>query len=125
MEKPASYRCGYRLPIKAAEHRLGVQASRCCSHKDYRTWAGSALALAYLREAGWDEGQAGRRVVSALRRVSSRLGNTLAVCQRCYVHPRVVEAYRRGELHERVRARTPRGLREEEAALLRVLRQGT
>ena len=78
-----------------------------------------------MREAGWDEGQAGRRVVSALRRVSSRLGNTLAVCRRCYVHPRVVEAYRRGELHERVRARTPRGLREEEAALLRVLRQGS
>ena len=28
------------------------------------------------------------------------LGNTPAVCRKCYVHPAIPEAYRSGELHE-------------------------
>lgn len=33
-------------------------------------------------------------VVRAIKAVAAALGNTPAVCKRCYVHPLVVESYR-------------------------------
>ena len=50
-----------------------------------------------------------------------RLGNTPAVCRKCYVHPAVVDAFLAGELEARTPARARKGLRREEAALLRFL----
>ncbi len=45
--------------------------------KDYRTWAGSALALAVLRELQWEsEAEAKRHVVEMVKSVSKQLGNT-------------------------------------------------
>ncbi|TRX72841.1 DNA topoisomerase IB [Pseudomonas mangiferae] len=142
----------HTLLIETLEkNSLGVQASGCLLHKvritqrraisssdinqylqnltgkdftakDYRTWAGSALALAYLREAPWeDEAQAKREVVEVIRQVSSQLGNTPAVCRRCYVHPAVLSAYLAGSLRGQRKARARKGLRAEEAALVRFL----
>jgi len=34
-----------------------------------------------------------RNVVEALREVARHLGNTAAVCRKCYVHPEVLAAY--------------------------------
>jgi len=60
--------------------------------KDFRTWHGSELALRLWRKLGKAEqlqptaAQANRLLVE----VAVLLGNTLAVCRKSYVHPRVL-----------------------------------
>jgi DNA topoisomerase-1 len=68
--------------------------------KDFRTWAGTVLAAMALREfetiASTTDGK--RNVVRAIERVAARLGNTTAVCRKCYVHPAVLDSYLDGSL---------------------------
>jgi DNA topoisomerase-1 len=91
--------------------------------KDFRTWAGTVLAASALRQLppAHDQRQANRCVVRAVESVAERLGNTPAICRRCYVHPAVIESYLdgslRGALESRSR-RSPGGLPPEEAAVL-------
>src|ERR1019366_5783200 len=63
--------------------------------KDFRTWAGTVLACLSLRgfEAFESDTQAKKNVVQAISAVAERLGNTPAVCRKCYVHPAVIECY--------------------------------
>jgi DNA topoisomerase-1 len=58
--------------------------------KDFRTWHGTAHALALWIERSGD----GKRpsAKELLAEVASRLGNTVAVCRKSYVHPRVLYA---------------------------------
>ena len=69
--------------------------------KDFRTWAGTVLAAAALRELeGFEsESEARRNVIAAIDRVARRLGNTRAVCRRSYVHPAVLDSYVAGSLN--------------------------
>ena len=86
--------------------------------KDYRTWAGSALALATLRKLDWEpEGDAKKHIVDMVKAVSRQLGNTPAVCRKCYIHPAVMEGFLLGELAKLPRSRQRKGLRAEEVAL--------
>ena len=86
--------------------------------KDYRTWAGSALALSVLRELHWEpESDAKRHVVEMVKNVAKLLGNTPAVCRKCYIHPAVLEHFLLGALAELPRPRTRKGLRAEEVGL--------
>jgi DNA topoisomerase-1 len=86
--------------------------------KDYRTWAGSALALAVLRELQWEsEADAKRHVVEMVKNVARQLGNTPAVCRKCYIHPAVVDGFMQGALAELPRSRGRKRLRAEEVAL--------
>ena len=49
------------------------------------------------RAGGFDsETEAKRKLVAAVKEVASELGNTAAVCRKCYVHPAIVEAYLEG-----------------------------
>jgi DNA topoisomerase-1 len=70
------------------------------SAKDFRTWAGTVLAARALAELGAarNERVAAKRIVQAIDVVAGRLGNTRAVCRRCYVHPGVLEAYTANDL---------------------------
>lgn len=87
--------------------------------KDYRTWAGSSLALDLLRPLAWEpESEAKRQVAAIVRQVASRLGNTPAVCRRCYIHPAVLEHYALGRLANLPKNRVRKGLDREEVALL-------
>jgi DNA topoisomerase-1 len=43
-----------------------------------------------------NETLAKHNVVAAVEKVSKRLGNTPAICRRCYIHPAVVDAYLSG-----------------------------
>lgn len=66
--------------------------------KDFRTWAGTVLAAVELANAGPAESKtaAERSIRAAIKSVADRLGNTVAVCRKCYVHPDVLDAYREG-----------------------------
>jgi DNA topoisomerase-1 len=100
--------------------------------KDFRTWAGTALAAQALQEFEDFDSQAAakRNITQAIERVAQRLGNTKAICRKCYVHPAVIDAYMDRTLVETLRAKTERELREslaslsaEEAAVLALLQQ--
>jgi DNA topoisomerase-1 len=96
--------------------------------KDFRTWAGTVLACVSLQEceAFESESQAKKNVVRTIESVAEQLGNTPAVCRKCYVHPAVFESYMNGWMKRRTqpkRARSGHGLRQEETALIRLLRR--
>jgi DNA topoisomerase-1 len=100
------------------------------SAKDFRTWAGTLLAVHALAacEACTSLASGRRQVKRALEQVSAELGNTVAICRKSYVHPAVFDQYTAGELHAAVetakaaaRRRPIRGLRRPEAITLRWL----
>jgi DNA topoisomerase-1 len=102
------------------------------SAKDFRTWAGTALAAQALQEFEEFDSQAAakRNITSAIERVAERLGNTKAVCRKCYVHPAVIDAYLDRTLVETLQRKTERALQHslaqlssEEAAVLALLQQ--
>jgi DNA topoisomerase-1 len=95
--------------------------------KDFRTWAGTVLAARALTgKLSGSETEAKRNVVEAIRAVAGRLGNTAAICRKCYVHPGVVDAYLGGTLDRIVRrsgqVRPVTGLDADERAVLPLLR---
>ncbi len=100
--------------------------------KDFRTWAGTmlaAVALSGLPEIT-SQTQARKNVVEAVKTVAERLGNTPAVCRKCYIHPEVVEHYLKGTLRKRLggsaekcELRDLRKLRPVETAVLRLLEE--
>ena len=67
--------------------------------KDFRTWAGTLLAALALNVQGKFETnkQAKANVKTAICAVAELLGNTPAICRKCYVHPAIVEAYLSGK----------------------------
>jgi DNA topoisomerase-1 len=100
--------------------------------KDFRTWAGTVLGAMALREfERFDsQAQAKKNIVQAIETVAERLGNTPAVCRKCYVHPDVINAYMDGTLAETLKQRAEKqlserlgSLRPEEAAVLGLLQQ--
>lgn len=68
--------------------------------KDFRTWGGTVLTLHSLKELGAfsSETQAKKNVVQSIKVAAEHLGNTTAICRKCYVHPQVINAYMDGSL---------------------------
>ena len=69
--------------------------------KDFRTWGGTVLAaceLARTTPKHRTTRATTRHVVDAVKAVAQKLGNTAAVCKKCYIHPAVLEAYARGSV---------------------------
>jgi DNA topoisomerase I len=66
--------------------------------KDFRTWMGTMLAAAALRDMGPapTKRAAERNVLAAIDRTAERLGNTRAVCRKYYIHPALIDAYLEG-----------------------------
>ncbi len=66
--------------------------------KDFRTWMGTMLAAAALRDMGPapTKRAAERNILAAIDSTAERLGNTRAVCRKYYIHPALMEAYLEG-----------------------------
>ena len=98
--------------------------------KDFRTWAGTVLAAMALnlQEAFENKTQAKKNIKDAISAVAKILGNTPAVCRKCYVHPAVLETYLDGGMIEGLKQKTEEtlerklgDLRSEEAAVMSFL----
>ncbi len=63
--------------------------------KDFRTWAGTLLAAHCLDEVeAFETATAAKAAcVTAVAEVASKLGNTPAICRKCYIHPAVLAAF--------------------------------
>ncbi len=68
--------------------------------KDFRTWMGTMLAAAALRDMGPapTKRAAERNILAAVDSTATRLGNTRAVCRKYYIHPALIEAYLEGAI---------------------------
>ncbi|MCE6076811.1 hypothetical protein [Agrobacterium vitis] len=100
--------------------------------QDFRTWTGTVLAALALTEfEKFDsEAAAKKNVRTAMEKVAARLGNTPAVCRRCYVHPEVIDSNMSETLVLQIEHELERelrdnvaGLRPEEALVLAFLKQ--
>ena len=95
---------GRRQDVKSDDvnEYLRAVAGAEFSAKDFRTWAGTVLAAIALREVRnfATKAEAKQNLVAAIERVARRLGNTPAVCRRCYIHPVLLDAYLEGRTAE-------------------------
>ena len=96
--------------------------------KDFRTWSGTVLAACALcADIELGSATARKRFVSeAIGDVAARLGNTKAVCRKCYVHPTVIDAFLEGEtiapfVRTTGAAKGRRQLSAEETAVVKLL----
>jgi DNA topoisomerase-1 len=90
--------------------------------KDFRTWAATtlaAIALARFEDAATKKAEKAT-IRLAIETVADILGNTAAVCRKCYVHPAIVAGYVTRRLKPAMRAPADPldGLRREEAAVM-------
>lgn len=100
--------------------------------KDFRTWAGTLLAAQALAEcdAAQSPTQCKKTIAGVIKAVAKELGNTPAICRKCYVHPAILEAYADGSLLESLQRRaqptasqSSQALREEETAMMALLHE--
>jgi DNA topoisomerase-1 len=79
--------------------------------KDFRTWGGSVEALKVLldSEAPEKEKDIKKVVTGAVKAVSQKLGNTVAVCRSYYIHPLVMNTYSESRLQQFVQKNTTIG----------------
>jgi DNA topoisomerase I len=94
--------------------------------KDFRTWNGTVLAADALRKMEPCASIARRKknIVRAVEKVADHLGNTVAVCRKCYIHPSVLDAYMADILDRNLKYTISTvGLTRNEAAVLRFLRK--
>jgi DNA topoisomerase-1 len=75
--------------------------------KDFRTWAGTNLAALALQElaAATDPLPPKKSVLRAVEAVSKLLGNTPAICRKCYIHPAIFDGYLDGSLLDTLKKR--------------------
>lgn len=98
------------------------------SAKDFRTWGGTTVALAYLvSNPPNDEVTIEKRIVEAVDAAADHLGNTRAVARSSYIDPLIIEAAESGALWSEVDDRSVNeelaSLTEDERRTLRILQR--
>jgi DNA topoisomerase I len=76
--------------------------------KDFRTWAATNLAALALQELErFDtEAKAKKNVLHAIEAVAKMLGNTPAICRKCYIHPAIFNGHLDGRLLDALKIQT-------------------
>jgi len=93
--------------------------------KDFRTWAGTVEAALAFHTLAAEGARPSRHVLmQVVREVAERLGNTPAVCRKCYIHPAIVSAFEDGRCRLSSRRRERRaGLSGAEKSVLALLKR--
>jgi DNA topoisomerase I len=98
--------------------------------KDFRTWAGTLLAVRELDAIGpTDSATATKKaIVGVVKTIARQLGNRPVTCRKYYVHPAIFDAYSDGSLFETMTqgreqqaAYEGRGLRAEEYSVMVII----
>src|ERR1700736_2036409 len=89
------------------------------SAKDFRTWAGTMLTAIALnaQEKFETKKQAKENIKTAIGAVAKILGNTPAVCRKCYVHPAVLDTYLEQKTIDGLKRTTEEALEKEDVDL--------
>ena len=100
---------------------LRAISGRDITAKDFRTWAGTvktAVGLASIKDV--PTRNLVRGVVAA---VAEELGNTVAVCRHCYIHPSIIAEFEAGRLKLHIPRNGRNSLSAVECAVLTFLRK--
>ncbi len=91
-------------------HYLRAAGGGDYTAKDFRTWIGTVLAATAFRELekATSPTQAKKNVATVIASVAGVLGNTPAVCRKCYIHPEIVASYLEGIPPQALRAASDR-----------------
>jgi DNA topoisomerase-1 len=89
--------------------------------KDFRTWAGTVKAA--IGFAGIGDRPTKKVVRGVVAAVAEELGNTGAICRRCYIHPAVIAEFEAGRLRLRQPQKGRAGLSPPELAVLAFMRK--
>jgi DNA topoisomerase-1 len=95
---------GGAVPVRSDdvnEYLRGVSGADVTA-KDFRTWSATTLCAAALEVLPPARTQRHRKdaIVRTIAQVAAQLGNTAAVCRKCYVHPALIEAFlEEGHIH--------------------------
>lgn len=99
--------------------------------KDFRTWAGTLTAAEALDKMpalkSRSKTAGNKAIVEAVDLVAEALGNTRAVCRKCYIHPVVFHSFLSGMTLSTVtpsRSKAMNGLTAAEARLVALLQRG-
>lgn len=124
---------GQRHAIDSADvnEYLKTITGESLSAKDFRTWGGSTMAGDNLYQLGSEEPEADPESIirQTVKEVASHLGNTVAVCRKYYIHPRVIRSYEHHDLIPhfakvyRAEKSVPEGLMPEEYAMLTLIQK--
>ena len=89
------------------------------SAKDFRTLAGTVLTAMALnaQEKFETKKQAKSKITTAIKAVAAILGNTPAICRKCYVHPAIFENYLDSKSIEGLKQMTEDALEKEDVDL--------
>jgi len=89
------------------------------SAKDFRTLAGTVLTAVALKaqEKFENNKQAKKNISTAVKAVAQILGNTPAICRKCYVHPAIFESYLSHESIDGLKQLTEDALEKEDVDL--------
>lgn len=101
--------------------------------KDFRTWTGTVATTDALEQLDKPETetQARKNVNQAVEVAASQLGNTKAICRKCYVHPGIIDTYLAGtlldtlhhyETEKNTPEKEPEGLHPDEQKVLQFLK---
>ena len=76
------------------EYLRGVSGADVTA-KDFRTWSATTLCAVVLEALPPARTERHRKeaIVRTIAQVAAQLGNTAAVCRKCYVHPALIEAF--------------------------------
>ncbi|WP_136616807.1 MULTISPECIES: DNA topoisomerase IB [Mesorhizobium] len=122
---------GGRRPVRSEDVNRYIREAvgDAFSSKHFRTWGGTIHAASLFAQTELPQSQALQKRVmnSVIDKVAERLGNTRAVCRKCYIHPQVFEAWSEGRLLDEMAQANKRkhsidGLDDEEALVLRWLK---
>ncbi|HYS44845.1 MAG TPA: hypothetical protein VEM35_00315, partial [Rhizomicrobium sp.] len=93
------------------------------SAKDFRTWAGTVKAALVFHATGQGKAHRGAAARAIVAAVADELGNTIAVCRKCYIHPKILAALETGDLPLRIPRRRHSFMSGIECAVLAYLRR--
>ncbi len=99
---------GKRHPIRSQDVNDYIRETmeQDFSAKDFRTWTATVLAADALQGIELPESKRQQAIAlnSAIDEVASVLGNTRAVCRSQYIHPTVIDCWRRNDLCDELAA---------------------
>lgn len=101
--------------------------------KDFRTWGASAYAVKLLETMEYPETQKELKnnMTTVIKSVAGKLGNTVSVCKKHYLHPIVIKAYTDNHIakllqqYPRIHLSGNRSLNREEKIFMRILEKIT
>ncbi len=122
---------GQRCPVESQDVNAYIreQGGADFSSKHFRTWAATVEATCLLNETELPETkhETARTLNAVIDRVAADLGNTRAICRKCYIHPAALKAWSEARLSEELSSlkvrRTPKGYTHDEYLVLKWLQK--